>query len=90
MQRDTLSRGRGGPSKAKKGKTPYTHKSHGCGLGGWFSLIKRKGTERQSWRRAAHTGNGIQHVETKGGIIQGADFPNLSYVRVFFFSSYTL
>lgn len=30
----------------RKGKTLYTHKLHGCGLGGWFLLIKRQGTKR--------------------------------------------
>lgn len=48
----------------RKGKTSHTHKSHGCGFGGWFSLINRKrDRERQSWRRAAHTGEGYNKEE---------------------------
>lgn len=55
----------------RKGRTLYAHKLHGCGLGGWFSLInkKKKGTKRQSWRRAAHIGEERNTAcQDKGGI----------------------
>lgn len=52
----------------RKGRTLYTHKLHGCGLGGWFSLINKKkkgqrgkaGGELLTLER-----RGIQHVKTK-------------------------
>lgn len=40
----------------RKGKTLYTHKSHGCGLGGRFSLFHRQGIETgKAGERVAHT-----------------------------------
>lgn len=31
----------------RKGKTLYTHKLHGCGLGSWLLLINRQGTQKE-------------------------------------------
>lgn len=69
----------------RKGKTLYTHKLHGRGLGGWFSLINRKGTERQSWRRAAHTGEEYNTCRRRHKSTAG--FPDLSCKWMLFFSS---
>lgn len=67
----------------RKGKTLYTHKSRGCGLGGWLSLINRQGTrERQSWRRVPRTGE--QHVETEEELSKQGWVSNLSCDSDFF------
>lgn len=54
----------------RKGKTLYTHKSHGCGLGGWLRLINRKGTERGKAGEEQLTLERNTTRGDKGGIIK--------------------
>lgn len=54
----------------RKGKTLYTHKSHGCGLGGWLSLINRQGIERGKAGEEQLTLERNRACGDKGGIIK--------------------
>lgn len=69
----------------RKGKTLYTHKSHGCGLGGWLSLINRQGTERERGKAGEELLTPERNMwRQRWNYKSKAEFPNLSY-KCFFF-----